>query len=163
DVQYGTTTAYGSTGTLNPNLVTAHTVTLTGLAGGTLYHYRARSRDASGNLGLSGDFILTTVEGIPPSVSVTAPTNGATVSGTITVSANATDNVGVAGVQFKLDGVNLGAEDTASPYSVPWDTTTATNASHTLTAVARDAAGNQATAAALTVTRLNYSHQTSSS
>src|SRR5207244_828193 len=157
DVQYGTTTAYGSTGTLNPNLVTAHTVTLTGLAGGTLYHYRARSRDASGNLGLSGDFILTTVEGIPPSVSVTAPTNGATVSGTVTVSANASDNVGVAGVQFKLDGNNLGAEDTASPYSISWNSTTAGNGSHTFSAVARDAAGNQATAAPVTVTVSNTS------
>src|SRR5207245_1631319 len=87
--------------------------------------------------------------------SLTAPTAGATVAGTITVRANATDNGTVAGVQCKLDGVNLGAEDTAAPYSVPWDTTTATNASHTLTAVARDAAGNQATAAAVTVTVFN--------
>ena len=64
----------------------------------------------------------------------------------MTVSANAADNVGVAGVQFKLDGANLGAEDTASPYSASWNTTTATNGSHTLTAVARDAAGNTTTA-----------------
>ena len=54
----------------------------------------------------------------PPTVSVTAPAAGATVSGTnVTVSANASDNVGVAGVQFKLDGANLGAEDTSAPYS----------------------------------------------
>ena len=38
----------------------------------------------------------------PPTVSLTAPTNGATVSGTVTVAANASDNVGVAGVQFAL-------------------------------------------------------------
>ena len=49
--------------------------------------------------------------------SLTAPAGGATVSGTVTVTANASDNVGVAGVQFKLDGANLGAEDTTSPYS----------------------------------------------
>ena len=66
----------------------------------------------------------------------------------MTVAANASDNVGVAGVQFKLDGANLGAEDTASPYSVTWNTTTATNGSHTLTAVARDAAGNTTTSTA---------------
>ena len=53
---------------------------------------------------------------------------------TVTVSATASDNVGVAGVQFKLDGANLGAEDTTAPYSVTWNTTTATNGSHTLTA-----------------------------
>ena len=89
----------------------------------------------------------------PPTVSLTAPANGATVSGTaVTVAATASDNVGVAGVQFKLDGANLGAEDTTSPYSVPWNSTTATNGSHTLTAVARDAAGNTTTSAGVSVT-----------
>ncbi|MEK7212319.1 MAG: Ig-like domain-containing protein, partial [Patescibacteria group bacterium] len=76
----------------------------------------------------------------------------AIVSNTVTVSANASDNVGVAGVQFKLDGTNLGAEDAAAPYSIFWNTVSATNGSHILTAVARDAAGNQATAAGVTVT-----------
>ena len=57
---------------------------------------------------------------------LTLGTSGATVSGTaVTVSATASDNVGVAGVQFKLDGANLGAEDTTAPYS----STTATNGS----------------------------------
>ncbi|MCA1602919.1 MAG: DUF1929 domain-containing protein, partial [Acidobacteria bacterium] len=90
----------------------------------------------------------------PPTVSITAPANGATVSGTaVTVSATASDNVRVAGVQFKLDGTtNLGAEDTTSPYSVTWNSTTATNGSHTLTEVARDAAGNTATSAGVSVT-----------
>src|SRR5206468_5516316 len=55
-----------------------------------------------------------------PSVSITSPAAGATVSGTITVTASASDNVGVVGVQFRLDGVNAGAEDTTAPYSVPW-------------------------------------------
>ncbi|MFA6354533.1 MAG: Ig-like domain-containing protein, partial [Candidatus Paceibacterota bacterium] len=52
----------------------------------------------------------------PPSVSMTSPTSGATVSGSVNVTATASDNVGVAGVQFKLDGANLGVEDTTSPY-----------------------------------------------
>lgn len=79
-----------------------------------------------------------------PSVSITAPLNDDTLSNTVDVRADATDNVGVAGVQFKLDGVNLGAEDTVAPYSVAWDTKTASNTTHSLTAVARDAAGNTA-------------------
>src|SRR6266513_3253535 len=89
-----------------------------------------------------------------PTVSVTAPANGTTVSGSsVTVSANASDNVGVAGVQFKLDGTtNLGAEDTTFPYSVAWNSTTATNGLHTLTAVARDAAGNTTISAGVSVT-----------
>jgi hypothetical protein len=100
------------------------------------------------------------VPGVPdttaPTVTMTAPANGATVSGTtVTVSANANDNVGVFGVQFKLDGANLGAEDTTSPYSVVWNTTTAVNGSHTLSAVARDTAGNTSTSTAVTVTVSN--------
>ena len=83
-------------------------------------------------------------------MSLTGPANGATVSGTVTLSATASDNVGVAGVQFLVDGTALGAEDTtpdtnSNLYSVSWDTTTATNGSHTLTARARDAAGNTTT------------------
>jgi uncharacterized protein DUF4082/Big-like domain-containing protein len=89
----------------------------------------------------------------PPTVSMTAPAQGATVSGTtVTVSATASDNVAVTSVQFKLDGANLGAADTTSPYSLTWDSTTVANGSHTLTAVASDAAGNTTTATAVTVT-----------
>ena len=88
-----------------------------------------------------------------PTVSITAPLNNATVSGTaVTFSANASDNVGVAGVQFKFDGVNLGTEDTTSPYSLSIDTTTGINGDHTLTAVARDIAGNTKTSSAVAIT-----------
>ncbi len=87
-----------------------------------------------------------------PTVSITSPAASATVSGTISVTATASDTVGVAGVQFKLDGVNLGSEDTASPFSYSWNTTSASNGSHTLTAVARDAAGNSTTSASITFT-----------
>ena len=55
-------------------------------------------------------------------------------------------------MQFKLDGVPLGAEDTTAPYSTIWNTTTATNGSHTLTAIARDAAGNTTTSVGRVVT-----------
>jgi hypothetical protein len=75
------------------------------------------------------------------------------VSGTITVVANASDNVG--GVQFKIDGVNVGAEVLASPFNLSWNTTGWTNGSHALQAVARDAAGNVRTSVANTVTVSN--------
>src|SRR6185295_450507 len=64
------------------------------------------------------------------------------------------DANGVAGVQFKLDGANLGSEDVNSPFSFAWDTATASPGTHTLTAVARDPSGNQATSAPVTVTVL---------
>jgi hypothetical protein len=92
---------------------------------------------------------------VPPSVSVTAPAGGTTVSGSTTISATASDNVGVAGVQFMVDGVFLGPEQTAAPYSVAWNTVNATNGSHVLTAMARDASGNVTTSAAVTVTVAN--------
>jgi hypothetical protein len=88
----------------------------------------------------------------PPAVAITAPAAGATVTGTVTVTADATDSVGVVSVQFQLDGSNLGAEATVAPYSVTWDTTTAATGNHSLTAIARDAAGNTAAAPAVTVT-----------
>ena len=62
------------------------------------------------------------------------------------------DDEGVAGVQFKLDGDDLGPEDTGSPYLVAWDTTTVANGTYTLTAVARDTSGNTATSASVVVT-----------
>ncbi len=90
-----------------------------------------------------------------PTVTLTAPASGATVSGTVTVSASASDNVGVAGVQFKLDGGNLNAEDTTAPYTMSWNTQTVANGSHTLSAVARDAASNTGTATNVPVTVSN--------
>lgn len=90
----------------------------------------------------------------PPTVSITAPGNGATVSGIITVSASASSSVGVVNVQFQLDGANLGAAVTASPYSVSWNTT-GLSGNHSLTAIATDTAGNKTTSAAVTVTVSN--------
>ena len=78
----------------------------------------------------------------PTGVGLTSPSAGATVSGTASVAATASDNVAVVGVQFKVDGANVGSEDTSAPYAVSWTTGNVANGGHTLTAVARDAAGN---------------------
>jgi len=117
----------------------------------------ARAKDAAGNTTTSSPVVVN-VNNIPdsqvPTVSITSPTGGI-VSGTINVTANASDNVGVAGVQFLLDGANLGAEDVASPYSVSWNTVAVSNGNHTLTARARDAAGNTTTSTGVSVTVSN--------
>jgi len=157
-VEYGTTTAYGNQTTLDVNLLTSHTVVLTGLTTNTLYHYRVHSKNSSGVESISGDFAFQTssvVDTTPPTISITAPANGATVSGTVSVTANASDNVGVTSVQFLLDGANLGSAITAAPYAVGWNTTSSTNAVHTLTAQARDAAANVGNAVAVSVTVSN--------
>jgi hypothetical protein len=86
---------------------------------------------------------------------MTAPANGATISGTATLSCNAADNVGVTSVQFQLDGANIGSALTSAPYSFSLNTTSYSNGPHSLRAIARDAAGNQTTSTAVTVTISN--------
>ncbi len=124
-----------------------------GVAAGT-YYYRVTAEDAAGNVGPASNEAsgTATADTTAPTVSMSAPSNGATVTGTTNVSANASDNVAVAGVQFKLDGANLGAEDTSAPFTVSWDTRTTTNGSHQLSAVARDATGNSTTSSPIIVT-----------
>ncbi len=159
--RYATTagTAYAAmTNTFTTTGATAHATTVTGLTNGSSYTFYVRCQDTANNANTTDFGITFTVaapDGVPPTVSVTAPANGATVAATVNVNANAADNTGVIGVQFLLDGNNLGAEDTSSPYSVAWDTTGATNGSHALTARARDAAGNQTTATTVNVTVTN--------
>ncbi|HEX5774489.1 MAG TPA: Ig-like domain-containing protein [Candidatus Paceibacterota bacterium] len=89
-----------------------------------------------------------------PTVSITSPFASETVSGVaVTVLASASDNTAVVGVTFKLDtNTVIGAEDMAAPYSILWDSTGASDGSHTLVAVARDTSGNLATSSAVTVT-----------
>ena len=125
----------------------------TGLTPNTTYQYQVKAVDAAGNQsGLSTAASATTPgpDAIAPSVTLTAPvvpagSSSVTVAGSVTVSATASDNIGVLGVQFLLDNVLL-VDDTTSPYSTSWNTTTASNGQHTLAARARDAAGNASTA-----------------
>jgi hypothetical protein len=87
-----------------------------------------------------------------PNVSITAPANNASVSGSVTVNANASDNVGVTRVEFYSGGSVLRATDTNAPYSFSLTTSQLTNGQHTLTARAFDAAGNARTSSAVTIT-----------
>ncbi|PYT48458.1 MAG: hypothetical protein DMG43_16975, partial [Acidobacteria bacterium] len=152
-VEYGTTTSYGSSTALDSTMLTSHQQNLTSLKPATTYHFRVHSTDANNNTAVSGDLTFsTTPDTTAPTVSISAPANGAAVSGTVTVTANATDNVSVASVQFQLDGASLGSLVTTAPYSASWDTTKSTGGPHTLSAIARDAAGNSATSASVTVT-----------
>ncbi len=134
----------------------------TAAAGNGSHTLTATARDAAGNTATSASVTVNVSNAPPPettapTVAITAPANGATVAGAINVTANASDNVGVVSVVFKLDGGDPGIEDTTAPYSVSWNTTTTSNGSHTLTAVARDAAGNTATSASVAVSVSNGS------
>lgn len=90
-VEYGTSTAYGSLSTKSPAMVTSHSVAFGGLAQATLYHYRARSKDAAGNQAISGDFSFTTQGGgdtTPPVISGVSASSVTTSSATIAWTTN---------------------------------------------------------------------------
>src|SRR5713226_4062894 len=153
-VEFGTTTNYGLNTAFDPTLVNNHAQALTARAAATTYHYRVHSKDSAGIEAVSGDFALTTAQipdTTPPTVTITLPASAATLSGQVSVVAVASEKDGVVGVPLKVDGNNTGDEVLAAPYSYSLNTTTLSNASHSLTAVARDAAGNRTTSAAVSV------------
>ena len=75
-----------------------------------------------------------------PVVTVSAPQAGATVSGQVTLTAQV-EGTGISGVQFRVDGKNVGSEDTSAPYGVTWNAGAVASGTHSITAVARHAAG----------------------
>jgi len=124
--------------------VTAH-IDL-GLTPSTLYRYRVKASNSSGDSAYSDITEATTlaeVDTTSPTVSITSPAGNATVSGIVSINANASDNVGVIKVEFYIDDV-LKSTDNISPYAYNWDTTTYTNALHTIKAKAFDATNNTA-------------------
>ena len=128
----------------------------TSTANNGAHNLTATARDAAGN-SASASITVTvsnvTLDTTPPTISITSPGSGATVSGTISIQASASDNVGVASVSFYVDGA-LTCTASGSPYSCSWGTTSAANGGHTLMATARDAAGNSSSAS-VTVTVSN--------
>ena len=117
--------------------------------------WTVRAGDKVITIAPDGGITVTPSDTTPPTVAITSPAPGAVVSGTITVTASASDNVGVVGVQFQYNGINFDAEDTIPPYTATAYTNNVPNGSYTLTAVARDAAGNRTTSAPVTITVSN--------
>ncbi|MCX7796947.1 MAG: clostripain-related cysteine peptidase [bacterium] len=118
------------------------------------YTITVRAYDLSGNMGIAS--ITVTVQNqydtIPPSVSITNPTDGQTVYGTVIIQATATDDIGVAKVEFYIDGNKVG-EDPSSPYEYSWNTDSLQyNSQHTIQAKAYDNANNVGTSSIITVT-----------
>jgi chitodextrinase len=136
----------------------------TSAAGSGTHWLFARAYDGAGNYGTSSVTLVTVGSGggggdtTPPTVAITAPTNGSTVSGVTTISTAASDNVAVTRVELLVDGTVKGT-DTAAPYNFTWDSTSVANGSHAIAAQAFDIAGNNATAA-VTVTASNAAPDT---
>ena len=123
----------------------------------TLY---AKAFDAAGNSTQSATVAVTVANVVvpppdttPPTASIASPTGG-NVSGTVTVTANAADNVGVTRVDFYVNG-SLKGSDTAAPYQYSWNTAALPNGAATLYAKAFDAAGNSTQSATVAVTVAN--------
>lgn len=93
--------------------------------------------------GLESGFsnLVTVAEQSPPTVAITSPAASVNVSDTVTVSIDASDNVGVTKVEYYVDNLLKGTE-TGSPYHFPWDTSAYSAGAHTILAKAYDAAGN---------------------
>ena len=95
----------------------------------------------------------------PPSTSVTAPANGATVSSTVSVTATASDNIAVTKMEIYIDGTLRTSNTSATSLTYSWNTTTFANGSHTIVSKAYDAAGNVGTSSTITVTVSNAGSQ----
>src|SRR5215213_2307639 len=127
------------------------------------YQYQILARDAAGNVsGLSTLASVTTpADTTPPTVTMTAPTNGLTVSGTIQLAADALDNVDVEDVDFLINGVVVATVGEGGPYNYLWDTTTVADGTvAVITARAVDTSSNMTTSSSRTVTVDNASGDT---
>jgi peptidoglycan/xylan/chitin deacetylase (PgdA/CDA1 family) len=120
-----------------------------GVSTSTTIKYRAW--DTAGNVEATKSQLIQ-IDTVAPTVSITSPANGATVTGNLKIVATPADaQSGVASVAYYVDGVLVGTT-TSSPWQIPWNTKRASSGQHVLTAVATDRAGNRTTSAAVTVT-----------
>jgi len=119
------------------------------------YTIAAEAVDAAGNVGKSSPVTLVVLKDAQvPVVSLSSPVNGATLSGTVAVSASATDDVAVSKVEIFQDATLVFAGN-GNPVTYNWDTRAAVNGPHTLSAKAYDAAGNVGQSSIVTVNVLN--------
>src|SRR4051794_17044334 len=125
-----------------------------GFIGTDTFSYEIRDAAAENAIGVIR--VTVTADVAAPTVSLNAPASGAIVSSSVALIATAADNVGVAGVTFLDGGAPIGSEVLAAPFQITWQTTLVSDGAHTLTAVARDAAGNTATSTPVTVTVRNF-------
>jgi chitodextrinase len=143
----------GVTGTPNTVALTSgsHTVKLIGTSAGVEVDRVILTSDTTCTPTGTGDNCATGNNN-PPTVSMTAPANNATVSGSsVTLSANASDPSGITQVQFLVDGTVVGT-DTTSPYSYTWNSTSVSNGTHTIAAQATDGASISGSSSNVSVT-----------
>ncbi len=142
---------------LNDSTVTTTTRQVTGLALGKSYFWRVNAKNASGTSPWSGVNTFATAalpDTSAPVVTITSPLSGSTLSGTVTVSANASDNTRVTRVDFFL-GSTLVVSDTLAPYGFSWNSASVANGAYAFSARGYDPAGNIGTSVSIPVTVSN--------
>ncbi len=102
-----------------------------------------------------GATLRQTADAVAPAIAIVTPSDGATIKGVVSVTAEASDDRSVVGVQFRANDTNLGAEVRTAPFALEWNTVPATEGDYVLTAVARDREGNTTTSAPVNVTVAN--------
>jgi len=161
EYQYSIGTSPDSTnivGWTSAGLSTEKTVSGLSLTQGQAYYFNVKAMNGSGlwsSIGSSDGITVVGADTTPPQVSITYPSNGATISSTITVSASATDNQAISKVEFYINNT-FKSTDTTSPYSYNWDTTAYANGNHAIKATAYDSSNNSASDT-ITVTVENIS------
>jgi methionine-rich copper-binding protein CopC len=114
----------------------------------------ARIRDGVGNVFDTPAVSITVgnpADTTAPTVKLTLPGAGTKAGGPVVLQAAAADNIAVVGVQFKVNGVNVGSEDTVAPFRLAWDASAAAEGTYDVVAVAKDLAGNTTTSTAVQV------------
>lgn len=146
-----------------PQIATTNDLTYTdsGLNYSTSYSYTVAALDTAGNLSPQTQPVTVRTEDISdstaPSVSIISHLNGSLVTGLVTITGSANDNVGIDGIQFMLDGNPIGDEIYVSPFILRWDSTNYSNGDYLLTAIARDVAGNTAMSSPIQISISNLS------
>jgi chitodextrinase len=143
-VEYGLTASYGSSTTLKTNLVTNHSVVLSGLSASTTYHYRVKSKDAATNAAVSGDYSFITPAPLDTQAPMVPKGLKATVISSTQINLSwmaSTDNVAVAGYKIYQNNIEIGTTASTSYQSTGLNA----NTSYTYRVAAYDGAGNTST------------------
>ena len=125
------------------------TASISGLNPANSYFFAVTAYNSAGAESVYSN-IVQIPETLAPSVSITSPQADTTVAGAVAFSASATDNAGIAKVQFLLNGTQV-YETATAPYTYSWDTTPLSAGSYALTAKAFDISGNEALSQSVTV------------
>ena len=153
DVEYRIDTGLWTTATYN-TFTTSYegTVATTTLTDGS-HSISARATDGFDNTTTSSSVTFIVDNNVAPTARITSPAANTSISGSVTVTATATDDKAVRSVQFFVDGVSIGTDSSSiGGWSVAWNTTKATSGRHTLTATAKDVPGKTGTSAPVIVT-----------